>query len=628
MTALDEHPLRIIRPIRRLVATALALTGLVVALPPSPAQAQIIEKDLHRGVGEGPIKLDPQFATLPSEKAILADLFVGLVAGDASGDIVPAAAESWEVSGDGLTWTFHLRDGLKWTDTRPLSAGDFVYAFQRMLAPRSGAPFASMFYNIAGAEDLNRGKSADARDLGVRAKNEQTLVFTLNRRSPEFLAQLVQPSAYPLRRDLVERTDESWTRPGKMVTNGAYTLAEWLPGRYVKLSKNWDYFDAPDVRIDNVYYEVVDVPDNGVEKFFAGDLDIYSGVPRELAGELLRSAPRAMRLYPTLTVDYLVFNTTKPPFDDVRVRQALALAIDKQRLVRTALQDGEIAARRFLPEGLAGIREPARPQHEGPYPVPRPESPSENRDQALDILTNIGLGARDPWGAGTPIRLILSFNSSETHQKVAETIASMWEKIGVRVDLYSADYSVHYGDLGATDFEVARAGWIADFNDPVAYLMLFRSAAERFNYGHFSDEEFDKLMALAERQPPESRPLTLYRAAERARELYPVVPLYHHASRNLVARHVTGWFDNVRDIHPTRYLDIVEPEPEAVPEEAPPPPAPEPPQEDARQSQSTGSAQPSATQPLEAASPAAAPPAPEPEPEPSKAPPRPTQRGE
>lgn len=626
------------RPSLRIAAVlALALLGNATGItgPARPAQAQIIEKDLHRGVAESPIKLDPQFATLPAEKAILSDLFAGLVAEDPTGEIVPGAAESWDVSGDGLTWTFLLREGLKWTDTRPVVAGDFVYAFQRLLAPRSGAPFASMFYNIAGAEALNRDKASDARDLGVRAKDDRTVVFTLNRRSPEFLAQLAHHSAFPLRRDLVER-DDTWTRPGKMVSNGAYTLAEWLPGRHLKLAKNWDFYDAPEVRIDNVYYEVVDVPDNGVDKFFGGDLDIYSDLPRELAGELLRSAPGSMRVYPTLTVDYLVFNTTKPPFDDPRVRQALALAVDKQRLVSRVLQDGEIPARQFLPLGLAGIREPAKPKRDGPYPMPRPVSASENRERALDILTNIGLGARDAWGAGTPVRLILSFNASDSHQKVAEAIASMWEKIGVRVDLYSADYNVHYGDLGAADFEIARAGWIADFNDPVAFLMLFRSTIERFNYGRFADEEFDKLMSLAERQPPEARPVTLYRAAERIRELYPVVPLYHHASRHLVGRQVTGWQDNVRDIHPTRYLDIVEPAPEPEPQETAPvreeaPPQPEQDTVQQPESPSPETQQP-AVQPVEAVSPAAPPaqiqPEPEPEPEETAAPPRPPQRGE
>lgn len=626
-------------PVRppRLPAAVFAAIPLAIALTLSgpairPALAQIIETDLHRGVAEAPIKLDPQFATLPAEKAVLAELFVGLVTEDAAGTIVPGAAETWEVSGDGLTWTFRLRDGLKWTDARPVVADDFVYAFQRLLAPRSGAPFASMFYNIAGAEDLNRGKADDPRALGVRAKNDNTVVFSLNRRSPEFLAQLVHQSAYPLRRDLVERTDESWTRPGKMVTNGAYVLAEWLPGRHLKLAKNWDFYDAPEVRIDNVYYEVVDVPEDGIGRFLARDLDIYSGLPRELAGELLRTAPGEMRVYPTLTVDYLVFNTTKPPFDDVRVRQALALAIDRNRIVKNALQDGEIPARDFLPKGLAGIREPARPQRQGPYPMPRPASAGENRDLSLDILTNIGLGARDAWGAGTPIRLILSFNASDSHQRVAEAIASMWEKIGAHVDLYSADYSIHYGDLGAADFEVARAGWIADFNDPVAFLMLFRSTTERFNYGRFTDEEFDKLMTLAASQAPEARQITLYRAAERVRDLYPVIPIYHHASRHLVGRQVTGWQDNVRDIHPSRYLDILEIEATpAAPQAIRVTPQTQQGQEISGESEPPAEGpQQTADRPAETAAPAASaePPRSQPATEETAAPPRPTQRGE
>ncbi len=544
---------------RRTIAWIGAIV-LGVGLSSGASRAQIIEKELHRGIADGPVKLDPQFAILPAERTILADLYLGLVTEDAAGEIVPGAAERWEVSDDGLTWTFSLRGNQKWSDGRLLEARDFVYAFQRLLSTRSGAPFASMFYNIVGAEDLHRGQAKDARDLGVRATNNLTLEFRLNRRSPEFLAQLVHHSAYPLRRDLIEGKDESWTRPGKMVSNGAYTLAEWLPGRYLRLAKNWNFTESADVRIDNVYYQVADVPENGIESFFAGEIDTFSGVPREYAADLLRDAPGAMRIYPTLTVDYLVFNTTKAPFDDPRVRRALSLAIDSPTLVKEALRGGEIPADGFLPDGLASLREPARPKRQGPYPAPRPVSAGEKREQAQEILTNAGYGAREA------IRLTVHFNLSETHARVAEEVADMWKRIGILTDLYSSDYTVHYGDLGAADFEVARAGWIADFNDPLAFLMLFGSDTERFNYGRFADAEFDKLMTLAARQDPEARAVTLRRAAERVADLAAVIPLYHHASRNLVGRQVTGWQDNLRDIHPSRYLDVLELPPEEMPE--------------------------------------------------------------
>ncbi|MEN8197068.1 MAG: ABC transporter substrate-binding protein, partial [Pseudomonadota bacterium] len=208
-----------------------------------PASAQIIERELHRGVMEGPNQLDPQYAFRAVEQSILTDLFMGLVVQDAAGQPLPGAAESWEVKKKGRRWIFKLREGLKWSDGRALVAGDFVYAFQRLLSPQSVAPFASMFYPIAGARALHSSKAGDVATLGVTAKNKRTLIFDLEKPTPHFLTLLNHSAAFPLRKDLIERGDDSWSRPGRMVSNGAYILGEWLPGRYVKLRKNWGFYD-------------------------------------------------------------------------------------------------------------------------------------------------------------------------------------------------------------------------------------------------------------------------------------------------------------------------------------------------------------------------------------------------
>jgi len=514
--------------------------------------AQLIEREIRRGVMDSPVRLDPQLATLPSENAILTDLFIGLVTEDASGAIQPGAAESWEIRDGGLTWVFKLRPDQKWSDGRLLVAKDFEYAFQRLLSPESGAPFASMFYNISGAEALHTGRTDDPASLGVTATDDSTLVFKLTEASPQFLAQLVHPSAFPLRKDHVERGDESWTRPGKMVTNGPYILSEWLPGNYLKLSKNWRFYDPASVSIDIVYYDVLEFIESATERFFSGAVQILSGVPREAVAGLMEQAPEVVRVYPSLAVDYLVINTRKPPFNDPRVREALALAIDSATLVRQVLDGGEIPAKGLLPEGLAGIRAPEAVPRTGPYPVPRPLSAQEKRDTAKLLLTDAGFGVEDT------LRLTLHYNNNNAHQKVAEAIADMWKRVGVRADLYSNDYTVHYGDLGLGDFDVARAGWIADYNDPAAFFMLLDGKSERFNYGRFADATFDKLLATAAKQEPAARAVTMYRAEQAAMKTFPIIPLYHHASRNLVATSVVGWEDNVRDIHPSRYLDLRE----------------------------------------------------------------------
>jgi oligopeptide transport system substrate-binding protein len=286
-----------------------------------PASAQIIERELHRGVMEGPSHLDPQYAYRAVEQSILTDLFMGLVVQDAAGQPLPGAAESWEVKKKGRRWIFKLREGLKWSDGRVLVAGDFVYAFQRLLSPQSVAPFASMFYPIAGARALHSSKAGDVTTLGVTAKDKRTLIFDLEKPTPHFLMLLNHPAAFPLRKDLIERGDDSWTRPGRMVSNGAYILGEWLPGRYVKLRKNWGFYDPASVNIDNIFYDIVEHGEVALERFFSGELAILSGVRRDRIAGLLETAPEVVRLHPTLTTDYLVFNTKRPPFNDPRVRQ-------------------------------------------------------------------------------------------------------------------------------------------------------------------------------------------------------------------------------------------------------------------------------------------------------------------
>lgn len=530
----------------------IALAGVVIAASAAPAGAQIVERELHRGVMEGPMGLDPQYITHPVERSILADIFMGLVTEDASGHPQPGVAENWSVENKGRRWVFNLRQNLKWSDGRPLTAEDFVYSFQRLLAPHSTAPFAPMFHVIVGAKALHSGKANDGSALGVKAKNNHTLVFDLESPVPYFPSLLTHPSAYPLRQDQIERNADSWTRPGRMVTNGAYILGEWLPGRHVKLRKNWGFFDPVSVNIDNIYYDIVEHEEAALEHFFAGELAILSDVPREKFAELMAKAPESARLHPTLTTDYLVFNAERPPFDDVRVRQALSLAVDSYGLVKKVLDDSEIPATGMLPDGMANLWLPGPPPTpEAPRAPKRPVSPERKIEQAKLLLENAG------YGATGSLRITLHYNNDETHQKIAQAIAKMWKKIGVRTDVYGNHYAVHYGDLGLGEFDVARAGWIADFDDPMAILDLFQSKNEQFNYGAFADDKFDRLLNQANsRGKPEERAIGLYRAHEQAMTQFPVVPLYHHASRNLVSPAVTGWNDNVSNIHPSRFLDL------------------------------------------------------------------------
>lgn len=530
----------------------IVISAIVATTGAIESGAQIVERDFHRGIMEGPSGLDPQYATRQVEFSILTDLFMGLTTRDASGNLQPGVAESWTVENNGRRWVFRLRGDVKWSDGRPLVAEDFVFSFQRLLAPDSGAPFASMFGMIVGAAGSDPKGSGNGDPLGVTAPNRRTVIFNLERPAPYLPSLLAHPAAFPLRRDLIERNVESWTRPGRMVTNGPYMLGEWLPGRYVKLRKNWGFHDPASVILDNVFYDIVDQGELALERFFSGELDVLSGLPRDWLPELVEEAPEVVRLHPTLTVDYLVFNMGRPPFDDVRVRQALALAIDSRGLVNDALDRGSAPASGMFPDFGEKVRADGVGP-EGPRARKRPASPESRRAEAKRLLEIAGYGARGS------LRLTLHYNNNERNRKVAEAIAEMWKAVGVDADLYGNHYAVHYGDLGLGDFEVARAGWIADFNDPVAVLDLFRSNNGRFNYGGFSDDRFDRLLEQANTQMDSKQRLVLLsRAHDRAMSQFPVAPLYHHASRHLVSLGVTGWEDNVLNVHPSRFLNRTE----------------------------------------------------------------------
>ena len=514
--------------------SALAAAALV-AIVPYAAAAEI----LHLGNGGEPETLDPHRYNLRLEETILNDLFLGLTTFDAEARISPGAAESWQTSEDGLTWTFRLRAGLRWSDGVPLTAHDFVYSFRRLLDPHTAASLAHFMYPLRNAQAVNTGE-LPVEALGVRAIDDRTLELVLEAPFPFLHERLMYPTAFPLPRHVIERTNDQWVKPGNMVSNGAFVLEDWRPQAFVILRKNTSFHDASAVSLDGVVYYPTADANTAYNRYRAGELHAVGAFP---AGELpwvRQNLADQLRMSPLLSIMYLVFNVERRPFDDVRVREALALAIDRDTLTEKVLRTGEIPIGGFVPAMVSDYEPVAAPEH------------ASSREARLERAR--GLLAESGFGTDNPLRVTLRYISGADAKKVHVSIAAMWKPLGVVTRLHHAELKVHFADLRQGNFEVAQAGWFGE-NNPEHYLELLASGTGNVNYGRFHDAAFDELMHEAGQLADRSRRMAVLREAEvRALPLYPVIPLYSVMIRNLVDPRITGWKENSRNVHPARFL--------------------------------------------------------------------------
>jgi oligopeptide transport system substrate-binding protein len=490
-----------------------------------------------------PDTLDPHHVEGVWENRIIGDMFLGLTTEAADGSVMPGAAESWQISDDGTVYTFALRDHA-WSDGTPVVAEDFVFALRRILDPAQAAEYASLLYTIKNAKPLNEGALQGMDRLGVRAQGPRTLEITLENPTPYFIEQLTHYTAFPLPRHKVEALGEDWVKPGNIVGNGAYTVVEWLPNTHVKATKNAAFYDAAEVAIDTVYFYPGEERNAATKRFRAGEIDIQYDFASEQIDWLRENLPDETRIAPYLGVYYYVINSRNAPFDRPALRQALAMAIDREAITEKVLRTGELPAYSFVPPGTGNYGEPAYVSwKETPYP--------ERLAQAKQLIAQAG------FGPDHPLKLQLRYNTSETHKKVAIAVAAMWKQLGVATELFNSEVKVHYSDLQEGNFQVARAAWIADYNDAQNFLYLMDSSTGVLNYAGYASPDFDRPMAEASRTADLAARADLLRQAEAvAMADMPNIPIYYYVSKDLVAPYVKGWVDNTKDIHRTRWLSI------------------------------------------------------------------------
>ncbi len=523
------------------IRAAVLLGSLMLAASPALAEAV-----LHRGNSGEPQTLDQSQTSIDIEAFILKDLYEGLTIYDAKGKIVPGVAESWTVSDDGLVYTFKLRDNAKWSDGSPVVAEDFIFSMQREEDPKTAAGYANILYPIKNAEAINKGK-LPVDQLGMKAVNDKTLEITLERPTPFFIELLSHQSALPVNKASFEKNGADFVKPGKLVGNGAFKLVEHVPNDHLTVVKNENYWDAANVKLDKVIFYPLEDQAAGLRRYEAGELDLVYNFSSDQIKRLRDANPKQVHVTPAAATYYYPFDTRTEPFNDVRVRQALSMSVDRDFLAKDIYDGTKIPVYSLVPPGFENYGEPSKADFAG-------MSQLDREDKAVELMKAAGYGE-----GGKPLNIEIRYNTNPNHQKVATAVADMWKKtFGANVTLMNLDISSHYAYLQeGGKFNVARAGWTADYADAENFLNLNVSTNKTFNYGHYENAEFDALMKKSyEERDPAARSKILHEAEALIMRDQPIAPLMNDANLWLVADKVKGWGDNANNEHLSKYLSV------------------------------------------------------------------------
>ncbi|TYC67267.1 peptide ABC transporter substrate-binding protein [Stappia sp. BW2] len=525
---------------------SMRVTALAAALMAATSFTAVAEVVYHRGNTADPETLDQHKTSTTYEAHILRDLYEGLVAYGADGKIIPGVASEWEVSDDGKTYTFTLRDDAKWSNGDPVVAGDFVYSLQRIMNPETGAKYANVLYPILNAEKVNKGE-AKPEDLGVKALDDHTLEISLESPTPYFIDLLGHQTGLPVHPASVEKFGSDFVKAENIVTNGPFTLAEFVPNAHVKAVKNPYFHDADQVKIDTVFFYPTEDRGAALRRFQAGELDTNNDAPTEQVAFMRENLGDQFHVAPYLGTYYYALNHEDEVLKNPDVRQALSMAIDREFLADEIWGSTMVAGYSFVPPGIGNYGEPA-------YADYKDMSQIDREEKAIELLTKAG------YGPDNPVELTINYNTSENHKNTAVAVADMWKPLGVNVKLINTDTKTHYAMLrDRQDFDVARAGWIGDYSDPQNFLFMVESDNDGFNYARYNNPEYDALMdEAAVTVDLEKRADILKQAEEIFMRDLPFIPMMYYGSMNLVSDKVAGFEDNLLNIHPSRWMSISE----------------------------------------------------------------------
>lgn len=531
-----------------LTPVVIALAALLAACSgggPNPVQKGIETQTFHVGNGGEPSGIDPHTTTGMPEFRIQKELFEGLVGKDPKTLApVPAVAESWAVSEDGLQYTFKLRDDAKWSNGDDLVAEDFVWSWRRALLPALGNQYAYSLFVIENAEEFYLGNIEDFAQVGVHALEPKVLQVTLKSPTPYFLDLLDHHSMYPVHRASIEQAGAiddraaQWAVPGKLIGNGPFVLKDWQPNKILVVEKNPVYWNADKVNLNEVHFHPVEDVLTEERMFRAGQLHKTSSLPIEkIAGYRRENAPE-LRLHPYLGTYYYKLNTTVKPLDDVRVRKALAMSIDRELIVDKVAKGGQLPAYNFTPPDTQAYTADAQVK--------------QDVEQARKLLAEAGY----PGGEGFP-KIEILYNTLEDHQKIAVAIQQMWKQaLNIDVTLQNQEWKVYLSSTRTKNYQIARAAWVGDYLDPNTFLDMFVTEGGNNQTG-WSNAQYDQLIAKASAASDREARYAYFQDAERIlMDEVPIIPIYTYTSKYLLHPAVQGIHENILDYHPYKYVSL------------------------------------------------------------------------
>ncbi len=523
---------------------AIAAIGIAAATTTSrPAWAD--GSTVIEGIGDQWQSLDPQYSSASKDAQILGDLYEGLVGLDAAGKPIPGAAASWDISADGLVYTFHLRDGLKWSNGDPLVAQDFVNGAERQLNADTASYKAYYLYTqlpLTNAADYNGKKITDFSKVGISAPDPKTVVMHLDSPNPYALQLLNYYYISPLHKPSLDAYKADFVSAEHMVSNGAYMLKELSPNSHALLVKNPNYWDAANVHVDSIKYLVTEDTSTEFKQYKAGQIDITWDVPTDQLEAIKKEFGDQLHIAPYAETDHISFNTQKKPLTDIRIRTALALAINRDIVVNKVAKTGEKVIDSYVP--------PMDPD----YPQLQPKDFTGDQ-KAHDALA-VKLMKEAGYGKGKPLTINYYCTSDDLHKKETEAIAAMWKsKLGVVSKIKLEDSDTLYADFEKLEWDAYCDGIVGDYAGAKPFL-VYRTEAAGAGYP-WKNDAFEAAMADAVKlTDAKERKAALAKAEQIMLDDYPIAPLLMASKRNLIAKRVTGWVDNPIGYHLTKYLQV------------------------------------------------------------------------
>ena len=490
------------------------------------------EKVLRYGAGAEPRTLDPRKSTGTPDSTIQAQLFEGLTVLDAKETAIPAVAQSWDLSADGLTYTFHIRANAKWSNGDPVTAHDFIYAWTTTLSSELASEYAYQLYYLKNGEAFNKGQTT-ASDLGLKALDDLTLVVTLENPTPYFPTLLAFHTYYPVHKKTVE-TNPQWAADAKtIISNGPFAITNWVHNSKIEFKKNSHYWDADKVKLNKLEFFLTDSSTTELAMFDNGQLDMGDNPPAPEFSRLKKE--NKLVIAPYLGTYFYSFNVTAPPFDNAKVRKAFSLAVNREAIIQNITKGEQKPALSWVPIGLPELGGTDFRQNGGNY------LQDNHVEEAKRLLAEAGY----PGGQGLP-PVTLIYNTNEMHKAIAEALQEMWKKnLGVPVHLANQEWKVFIENRHRGFYQLARNGWIGDYADPMTFIDIFMSDSGN-NDAQYKNPAYDKLVALAKSTPDLAvRQQALHNAEKLLFDDAVLLPLYFYTKPAIVNPKVKGYLRSV-----------------------------------------------------------------------------------